>query len=316
MLHSPLNRQLAERHHASAPLVAAISSLGRAAKRIAFELRGAGLAGLLGDAGTTSHQGEAQQKLDLHANDLICAELRFSGTTGIVASEEIEQPHLLNDTGSLAVLIDTLDGSSNIDANMPVGMIFSIYARLGSSPSADVLQPGCQQLAAGYVIFSSATVMVVATSGRVDAFTLCPYTGDFLLSLAAITTPVTSQYYSVNEGYAATWDPATQQFVAAHRIGRRGRYVGALVADFHRNLLYGGLFLYPADHSSGQPVTKLRLCYEGNPLAFIAEAAGGAGSTGRQRLLAIQPTNLHQRVAIAIGSRDDVAAYEAALRAQ
>lgn len=311
------DQQLAAAHAAPPELIACIDALARAGRRIAWDLRAAGLGGLLGSASSTSHQGEDQQRMDLRADQLIEDELVACGQVGVFGSEEREQPVVLREDGRYAVLVDPLDGSSNIDASIATGTIFAIYERVaGAAPMADLSQPGHKQVAAGYVLFSSATVLVVATQGRVDGFTLDPAGGDFRLSHPAMTMAASGKFFSCNEGYADRWDAADQAFVASFRREKRGRYIGSLVADFHRNLLYNGLFLYPADCSSGAPKPKLRLCYEGNPLAFVAEAANGAGSNGTMRLLDIAVTDLHQREVLALGPKDDVSAYDAARRGE
>jgi fructose-1,6-bisphosphatase I len=217
-------------------------------------------------------------------------------------------------TGKYVVLYDPLDGSSNIDVNGAVGTIFSIYRRItteGRGTLEDVLQPGCRQVAAGYVIYGSSTMLIYTTGQGVAGFTLDPSIGEFLLSHPRIVTPRVGRYYSVNESNFARWNRGVQWAVRGFHgdrpeeiKGKNSRYIGSLVADFHRNLLAGGIFLYPADTKN--PRGKLRLLYECAPMAFIAEQAEGSGTDGVNRILDIQPTELHQRCPLVIGSREDV----------
>jgi fructose-1,6-bisphosphatase I len=216
--------------------------------------------------------------------------------------------------GKYVVLYDPLDGSSNIDVNGPVGTIFSIYRRVttdGPGTEADVLQPGCRQVAAGYVIYGSSVMLVYTTGQGVAGFTLDPTIGEFLLSHPRLITPRVGRYYSVNESNFARWDRGTQMAVRGFHgdrpeeiTGKNSRYIGSLVADFHRNLIAGGIFMYPADAKNKNG--KLRLLYEASPMAFIAEQAEGSATDGCNRILDIVPTNLHQRTPLVIGSREDV----------
>jgi fructose-1,6-bisphosphatase I len=221
------------------------------------------------------------------------------------------------------VLYDPLDGSSNIDVNGAVGTIFSIYRRIsteGRGTLEDVLQPGCRQVAAGYVIYGSSTMMIYTTGQGVAGFTLDPSIGEFLLSHPSIVTPRVGKYYSVNESNFARWSKGMQWAVRGFHgerpdeiKGKNSRYIGSLVADFHRNLLAGGIFLYPAD--SKNPNGKLRLMYECSPMAFIAEQAQGSATSGVERVLDLQPAELHQRIPLVIGSREDVGFVADTLRA-
>jgi fructose-1,6-bisphosphatase I len=218
------------------------------------------------------------------------------------------------EAGKYAVLYDPLDGSSNIDVNSAVGTIFSIYRRVsleGRGTVADVLQPGCRQVAAGYVMYGSSTMLVYTTGQGVHGFTLDPTIGEFLLCHQDIVTPRVGKYYSVNESNFARWDRAIQHAVRGLHgdrpqeiAGKNSRYIGSLVADFHRNLIAGGVFMYPADTKN--PRGKLRLLYEAAPMAFIAEQAQGSATDGLNRILDIMPTGLHQRTPLVIGSREDV----------
>ncbi|MBP6669525.1 MAG: class 1 fructose-bisphosphatase [Gemmatimonadales bacterium] len=288
-----------------------------AAKIIAASIRRAGLVNILGSAGNTNVQGEEQQKLDIFANETMTNALNHTGRVCVMASEEDEQIIPVPDqypAGKYSVLYDPLDGSSNIDVNGAVGTIFSIYRRVsmeGRGSMADVLQAGCKQVAAGYVIYGSSTMLIYSTGQGVAGFTLDPSIGEFLLSHPKMVTPRVGKYYSVNESNFARWSKATQWAVRGFHgdrpeeiPGKNSRYIGSLVADFHRNLLAGGIFMYPAD--SKNPRGKLRLLYEAAPMAFIAEQAGGSATDGVHRILDIVPQDLHQRTPLVIGSREDV----------
>jgi len=288
-----------------------------AAKVIAANIRRAGLVDVLGSAGSENVQGEEQQKLDVFANETMKRSLEGTGRICVMASEEdetlIQVPDGYN-PGKYVVLYDPLDGSSNIDANGPVGTIFSIYRRIsteGPGTEADVLQPGCRQVAAGYVIYGSSVMLVYTTGQGVAGFTLDPTIGEFLLSHPRLVMPRVGKYYSVNESNFARWDRPTQLAVRGFHgdrpdeiAGKNSRYIGSLVADFHRNLIAGGIFLYPADTKNKNG--KLRLLYEASPMAFIAEQAEGSATDGMNRILDIVPTALHQRTPLVIGSREDV----------
>lgn len=288
-----------------------------AAKIIAASIRRAGLVNILGSANAENIQGEEQQKLDVLANETIKNCLSHTGRVCVMGSEEEEDiipvpPEF--EAGKYAVLFDPLDGSSNIDVNAAVGTIFSIYRRVsfeGRGTVADVLQPGVRQVAAGYVMYGSSTMLVYTTGQGVHGFTLDPTIGEFLLCAPRIITPRVGRYYSVNESNFARWDRPVQTAVRGFHgdrpdeiKGKNSRYIGSLVGDFHRNLIAGGIFLYPADAKN--PRGKLRLLYEAAPMAFIAEQAEGSATDGMARILDIQPTYLHQRTPLVIGSRHDV----------
>jgi len=288
-----------------------------AAKIIAAAIRRAGLVNILGAQGAENIQGEQQQKLDFLANETIKNSLKHTGRVCVMGSEEDEDiipvpPE--SSVGKYAVLFDPLDGSSNIDVNSAVGTIFSIYRRIsleGRGTVADVLQPGCLQVAAGYIMYGSSTMLVYTTGQGVHGFTLDPTIGEFLLSHERIITPRVGQYYSVNESNFGRWDKAVQTAVRGLKGDvpdavkpKNSRYIGSLVADFHRNLIAGGVFLYPADSKNTNG--KLRLLYEASPMAFIAEQAQGSATDGLNRILDIVPTHLHQRTPLVIGSREDV----------
>jgi fructose-1,6-bisphosphatase I len=294
-----------------------------AAKIISGYVRRAGLLDVLGRVGRVNVQGEEQQKLDVLANETMKAALAHTGRLCVMASEEdegaIPTPREYR-AGKYVLLYDPLDGSSNIDVNVSIGTIFSVHRRItdsGPGQLRDLIQPGKKQVAAGYVIYGSSTVMVYTSGHGVHGFTLDPSIGEFLLWNADIKTPPVGSYYSVNESNYPRWSPGYRKAVDAlkgadGKGAKNARYIGSLVADFHRNLIAGGIFLYPADTKS--PGGKLRLLYEAAPLAFVAEQAGGAASDGVRRILDIEPTELHQRTPLVIGSREDVAFVERTLR--
>jgi fructose-1,6-bisphosphatase I len=288
-----------------------------AAKIIAAAIRRAGLVNILGKQGAQNVQGEEQQKMDVLANETIKNTLKHTGRVCVMGSEEDEDiipvpPE--SAAGKYAVLYDPLDGSSNIDVNAAVGTIFSIYRRVsleGRGTVADVLQPGCRQVAAGYVMYGSSTMLVYTTGQGAHGFTLDPTIGEFLLSHERIITPRVGTYYSVNESNFGRWDRAVQTAVRGLKgdivdglAPKNSRYIGSLVGDFHRNLINGGVFLYPAD--TRNPAGKLRLLYEASPMAFIAEQAEGSATDGLNRILDLVPESLHQRTPLVIGSREDV----------
>ncbi len=287
------------------------------AKIIAASIRRAGLVDILGSAGSTNVQGEEQKKLDIMANETLTSVMGHTGRVCVMASEEDEELIPVPPgwpSGKYAVLFDPLDGSSNIDVNASVGTIFSIYRRestAGPGTLADVLQPGFRQVAAGYVMYGSSVMLVYTTGHGVHGFTLDPTIGEFLLSHENLRMPEVGRYYSVNESNFARWNKGFQRAVRGlhgdmpERIkGKNSRYIGSLVADFHRNLIAGGIFLYPADTKNVNG--KLRLTYEANPMAMLAEQAGGAATDGRRRILDLQPEALHQRIPLVIGSKRDV----------
>ena len=309
-----------ERDHpdATGELTNLLYDVALAAKVIAAQIRRAGLVNILGAAGTTNIQDEEQQKLDIFANETLKNALNHTGRVCAMASEEDEELIPIPDgvpAGKYAVLFDPLDGSANIDVNAAVGTIFSIYRRVtteGPGQLVDVLQPGSSIVAAGYVMYGSSVMMVYSAGHGVHGFTLEPTIGEFLLSHESITTPRTGKYYSINESNFSRWSRAVQRAVRgfhgddpARLKGKNSRYIGSLVADFHRNLIGGGVFLYPGDIKN--PNGKLRLLYECAPMAFLAEMAGGAATDGTHRLLDIIPTALHQRSPLVIGGADDVA---------
>jgi fructose-1,6-bisphosphatase I len=301
---------------ASGELSGLLYDLALAAKMIANKVRSAGLADIIGSAESQNIQGETQQKLDVISNEIIIKAVDHGGRLCALASEE--EPSIIQipdnfKCGKYCLLFDPLDGSSNIDVNVPVGTIFSVVRKItrGSrGEMEDMLQPGRRQVAAGYVIYGSSTMMVYTTGQGAHGFTLDPQLGEFLLSHPNITIPHTGRYLSVNDSYEQHWSDEVRALMRRYRglDGERKamnvRYVGSLVADFHRNLHGGGLFAYPA--SAVSPKGKLRLLYEANPLAFIVEQAGGAATDGVQRILDLVPTDLHQRTPLYIGSKGDI----------
>jgi fructose-1,6-bisphosphatase I len=316
-----------ERLHApeaSGDLSNLLYDIALAAKIINSHVRMAGLADILGAAGGINVQGEVVQKLDEFANDTMKHTLLRTGRSCLLASEEDTEPIPIPEgypIGKYTVLYDPLDGSSNIDVNVSIGTIFSVHKRVtpGSGPGTleDCLQPGHKQAAAGYVIYGSSTMMVYTTGQGVHGFTFDPTIGEFLLSHPNIRTPAVGKYYSVNESNFPRWDPKVQAVVKCWKgldgcsVAKNSRYIGSLVADFHRNLMAGGVFAYPADGKS--PRGKLRLLYECAPLALICEQAGGYASDGRRSILSIVPTELHQRSPFYVGSWEDAKAAEQTL---
>ena len=301
----------------SGRFTALLEGITTAAKIIGREVNKAGLAETMGLTGRTNVHGEEVQKLDEFANVTIIQALDHTGLLAAMASEEMEdfypipEPHA---RGPYILVFDPVDGSSNIDVNVSIGTIFSVYRPgSGAAPSAEsFLRPGREQLCAGYFVYGSSTMLVYTTGRGVHGFTLDPTIGEFLLSHESIRIPERGAIYSVNEGNAGGWSGAVRAYVDSRKErGCSARYIGSLVSDFHRNLLKGGVFLYPGDRKS--PEGKLRLLYEANPLAFIVEQAGGAASSGRGPILDLVPRALHQRVPLAIGSRLDVEEFEAAV---
>ena len=301
--------------HATGELTRILSAIELASKVVSREVNKAGLAeDILGAFGAENVQGEQQQKLDVLANDLFMNALRAQGEVAGVASEEDEHYVAFEDErsrkGKYVVTMDPLDGSSNIDVNVSIGTIFSIYRRKSVGDALtleDFLQPGTAQVAAGYVIYGSSTMLVYTTGHGVNGFTLDPSIGTFCLSHPDMVTPSSGNIFSVNEGNYDDFSPSVQKYIIACKKEKMSaRYIGSLVADFHRNLLKGGVYFYPG--TAKTPNGKLRLLYEGNPLALIVEQAGGTASDGTQRILEIKPTELHQRCPLFIGSRNMVEA--------
>lgn len=292
-----------------------------ASRIINREVNKAGLVDILGLTGNTNVQGEEVQKLDIFANEHMIDALFKGRMVCAVGSEENDD--FIIKPGSKAkyiVLMDPLDGSSNIDVNVSIGTIFSIYRRTndegGELSRDELLQSGVHQLAAGYVLYGSSTMLVYTTGHGVNGFTLDPSIGEFLLSHPNMTFPERCDTYSVNEGHYRNFFEGTKSYLrhikSVSETPYKSRYIGSLVADFHRNLLKGGIFMYPGTHQ--KPNGKLRLTFEANPMAFIAEQAGGYASNGRTRILEIQPDNLHERTPLFIGNREEVEMAENFIR--
>ena len=294
-----------------------LSGITLATKIVESRVRRAGLSDILGSAGGVNVQGETQQKLDVIANAALIHCLGNRGNVAIMASEENDDPVVVErdrEQGRYVVVFDPLDGSSNIDVNVSVGTIFSILRREPDltgdrDPLVDVLQPGHKQVAAGYVVYGSSTVLVYTAGHGVHGFTLDPAIGAFVISHPDIKMPARGIYYSVNEANADSFPEVYRRYLAQLRSGAGGRtyssrYIGSLVADFHRTLLKGGIFLYPPTRQ--HPGGKLRLLYEANPIAFLAEQSGGRATDGKRRILDIEPTTLHQRTPLVVGGREEV----------
>ncbi len=293
---------------------------GVAGKRIASALARAGLTGALGAAGSENVQGEEQKKLDVLANEILLESFDYGGLVTIAASEEMEEPFVYRgslEQGRYAVLFDPMDGSSNIDVNGTLGTIFSIRRRRDGTVN-DLLRPGTDQVAAGYVLFGPAVVLVYTSGDGVHLFTLDPSIGEFLLTRRDIRMPERGKGYAVNEGRAHAWSEGVRAFVERLKTPEPGsgrvhstRYSASLVADVHRFLLEGGIYLYPGDAKAGRGGGgKLRVLYECHPLALVVEQAGGRASTGAARVLDVTPGTLHQRMPLAIGSRAEVELFD------
>lgn len=299
---------------ASGTFVNLCQSIALAGKMISTRVNRAGLAGILGAAGGQNVHGEYVQKLDLYANDVFKRSLEHRGHTCMIISEEEGGPVLTPaeyESGRYVITLDPLDGSSNIDCNATIGSIFGIYRRKSPDGSPaddqDVVRPGTDLVASGYIIFGSGTLLVLATEAGVFGFTLDPTVGEFFLSHPNLRIPK-GRIFSANEGYARQWQPGVTTYLDSLKDAEKpwkARYIGSLVADVHRNLLKGGIFLYPATPSS--PRGKLRLLYEAFPLAFLVEQAGGAATDGRIRILDRMPEGIHDRTPLVIGDADEVA---------
>ncbi len=307
--------------YAKGELSRLLRDIGIAAKIVNREVNKAGLVDILGTVGdSTNIFGENQKKLDVFADEQFISALKYGGECCFVASEEQDEGIELIDSGiskdaKYIVCIDPLDGSSNIEVNVSVGTIFSIYRRVTDVGEAlcerDYLQDGLKQVAAGYIIYGSSTMLVYTTGKGVNGFTLDPSIGEFCLSHPDMKIPAVGKIYSINEGNYSKFPQGIKRYIKYCQEEDSGtnrpytsRYIGSMVADIHRNLLLGGVFIYP--QTASQPQGKLRLMYECNPIAFIIEQAGGKASTGTQRILEIEPIELHQRVPAIIGSTEMV----------
>lgn len=297
-----------------------LSGITMATKLIQAKVRRAGLTDILGNQGSVNVQGEVQQKLDVYSNEVLVQCLSSRESIGVLASEENEQPLLVHkgsQNANYAVVFDPLDGSSNIDVNVSVGTTFSILRRPDGvaldEPEKWVLQPGSKQIAAGYVVYGSSTILVYSVGNGVHGFTLDPAVGAYILSHPNMRMPEQGNYYSVNEAYCDAFPPRYSEYIDRLRSGVLGRnyssrYIGSMVADFHRTLLKGGVFIYPP--TSSNPSGKLRLLYEANPVAFLTEQAGGTAIDGTRRVLDIVPENIHQRTPLVVGSRVELSDFE------
>jgi fructose-1,6-bisphosphatase I len=294
--------------------------VARACKRISISVGKGALGGVLGEAGTGNIQGEAQKKLDVLSNEILLQANAWGGHLAAMASEEMDHPSVIPGEypkGGYLLLFDPLDGSSNIDVNISVGTIFSVLrAPEGIDPASDeaFLQPGTAQVAAGYTVYGPSTVLVLTLGRGVHSFTLDREQGSFVLTQRDIQIPVTTKEFAINASNARHWEPPVQRYIdecLAGKDGPRGkdynmRWVASMVADVHRIITRGGVFMYPLDAKTRDKGGKLRLMYEANPMSFIIEQAGGAASTGRERILGLQPQRLHQRVPVMLGSRQEV----------
>lgn len=313
--------------NATGELSSLLRDIGLAAKRVNVEVNKAGLVDILGDYGTVNVQGEEVKKLDIYANNQFMNVLKRGVSCAGIASEELDEFVAFDDEVSnnskYVCLFDPLDGSGNIDVNVSIGTIFSVYKRIspkGSPVSAeDFLQKGREQVAAGYVIYGSSTMLVYATKRGVNGFTLDPSIGEFCLSHPDIKCPDNGKIYSVNHGNFFQYDEAVRNYIniCQHKNKDNGgpytqRYIGSMVADVHRNLIKGGLFMYPG--TTDKPKGKLRLLYECNPFAFIVEVAGGVATNGTMSILDIEPRELHQRTPFFIGSKEMMAELDSCLQ--
>jgi fructose-1,6-bisphosphatase I len=309
-------QQLRDFPKATGELSSLLRDIGLAAKRVNVEVNKAGLVDILGDAGEMNVQGEEVKKLDVFANNQFVGVLRHGISCAGIGSEELDEVLIFDDeisnNSKYVCLFDPLDGSSNIDVNVSIGTIFSVYRRVSEigkpATAADFIQAGTKQIAAGYIIYGSSTMMVYATKRGVNGFTLDQSIGEFTLSHPDIKCPETGKFYSVNHGNFFQYEKQVQQYITECQKKNKTnggpytqRYIGSMVADIHRNLIKGGIFMYPA--ILDKPKGKLRIMYECNPCAFIIEVAGGKATNGKQRMLEVQPTHLHQRTPFYAGSK-------------
>jgi fructose-1,6-bisphosphatase I len=323
MAHITLSRFLIEAQRdqgiISADLRFLVDVVARACTAIAVSVGKGGLADILGAAGSDNVQGEAQKKLDVIANDILLEANEWGGHLAAMASEEMELPHPIPHRfpkGEFLLLFDPLDGSSNIDVNVSIGTIFSVLrCPAGTEPNeAAFLQKGTEQVCAGYALYGPTTTLVLTFGSGVHLFTLDRESGTFYLTQESLRIPEDTKEYSINASNARHWAPPVQRYIDELQAGKDGprgkdfnmRWVGSMVADVHRILSRGGVFLYPWDKKDPNKPGKLRLMYEANPMAFLVEQAGGAATDGKQRILDIQPEGLHQRVAVILGSKNEV----------
>ncbi|MDT5157766.1 MAG: fructose,6-bisphosphatase [Acidobacteriota bacterium] len=296
-----------------------VSGITLATRMIEAQVRRAGLSDILGSLGAINVQGEVQQKLDVYANEVLIHCLSLRESIGIIASEENEKPITLrhnSPAAKYAIVFDPLDGSSNIDVAVTIGTTFAIFRRPDGDKASDplewVLQPGRKQVAAGYVVYGSSTVLVYSAGSGVHGFTLDPGIGSYILTHENIRIPRQGAYYSINESYCDRWPECYVRYLKKLRSGEMGRryssrFVGSMVADFHRTLLRGGVFIYPAN--TDYPEGRLRLLYEANPVSFLAEQAGGSATDGKQPILDVQPHDIHQRTPLIVGGEVEMAEF-------
>ncbi len=301
-----INNNQSDFPFATGDLSQLLRDIALAGKIINREVNKSGLLDITGAHGTVNVQGEEQQKLDVIADERFTRALKNGGEVCAIVSEECDDIIHLNPNSKYVIAMDPLDGSSNIDVNVSIGTIFSVYRRISpvGNPVTidDVLQKGVNQIAAGYILYGSSTMLVYTTGHGVNGFTYEPSLGEFVLSHHNLKCPEDGTMYSINEGSYNSFEPSVKEYIEYCRNNEyRARYIGSLVADFHRNLLKGGIYIYPCTNKS--PNGKLRLMYECNSLAFIAEQAGGVATDGEARIMEIQPTSLHQRVPLYIGSK-------------
>jgi fructose-1,6-bisphosphatase I len=313
-----------EKGRTPADLKFLIEIVSRACKAISIAIGKGGLGGVLGEAGSDNIQGEAQKKLDVLSNDILLDANEWGGHLAAMASEEMDLPHLVPNRfpkGEYLLTFDPLDGSSNIDVNVSIGTIFSVLrcpdgADLSTPEAAEqaFLQPGTAQVAAGYAVYGPTTLLVLTVGDGVAVFTLDREQGEFILTQDNVQIPTETKEFAINMSNQRFWEAPVQRYVDEMVAGKTGplgkdynmRWVASMVADVHRIMTRGGIFMYPMDEKVRDKGGKLRLMYEANPMAFLVEQAGGAATTGRQRILDIQPTHLHQRVPVILGSKTEV----------
>ena len=319
-----LIEEMRERGEQMPDLRLLIEVVTRACKRISIAIGKGALGGVLGDAGTGNIQGEAQKKLDVLSNDILLEANEWGGHLAALASEEMDEAVMIPEQypkGGYLLLFDPLDGSSNIDVNISVGTIFSVLRAPRRAPASleeSFLQPGTTQVCAGYALYGPSTQLVLTIGTGVHVFTLDRELGSFVLTQRNMRIPADTKEFSINTSNARFWEPPMQRYIdecMAGKDGPRGkdfnmRWVASMVADVHRILTRGGVFMYPLDSKTKEQGGKLRLLYEANPMSFIVEQAGGAASTGRERILGIQPHKLHQRVPVIMGSKNEVERVE------
>lgn len=318
-----LIEQQREKNHLNSDLRLLIEIVARACKAISVATAKGELAGILGSAGTDNVQGEVQKKLDVLSNEILLDANEWGGHLAAMASEEMDHPHEIPNRfpkGEFLLVFDPLDGSSNIDVNMTVGTIFSVLkCPAGVEPNEQAfLQPGVKQVAAGYALYGPSTMLILTTGHGVDGFTLDREQGSFVLTHPAMRIPEDTSEFAINMSNQRFWEPPVQRYVDELLQGKEGprkkdfnmRWIASMVADVHRILTRGGVFLYPIDSKTKAKGGKLRLMYEANPMSFLVEQAGGAATVGTQRIMDIVPSSLHQRVPVMLGSKNEVARIE------